>query len=64
MIRKDRICNLQGETTMASKMKKMKLIRKRKRTKMGKKRKRLLRIHGSTPSFPLHPEDESPSATG
>ncbi len=49
---------------MASKMKKMKLIRKRKRTKMGKKRKRLLRIHGSTPSFPLHPEDESPSATG
>lgn len=46
---------------MASKTKKIKLIRKRKRTKMGKKRKRLLRIHGSTPSFPLYPEHDDRS---
>lgn len=31
--------------------------RKLKRAKMGKERKRRLRKYGSTPPFPVHPED-------
>lgn len=41
---------------MVSKTEKTYRIRKKKKTKKGKIRKRYLRVHGSTPSFPIHPE--------
>lgn len=39
-------------------------IRQRKKTKQGKRRKRLLRSRGSTPKFPLHPEDKPAGGSG
>jgi len=33
-------------------------VRRRKRTMAGKRRKRLLRAKGTTPKFPVHPEEQ------
>jgi len=41
---------------MASLAKLRKAKRKQRQAKMGKDRKRKLRIQGSTPAFPVHPE--------
>jgi hypothetical protein len=34
-------------------------VRRRKRTMAAKRRKRALRAKGSTPKFPIHPEEKS-----
>jgi hypothetical protein len=34
-------------------------IRRRKKTTAGKRRKRVLRAKGTTPKFPVHPEETS-----
>jgi hypothetical protein len=36
-----------------------KAVRSRKRVKANKRRKRALRAKGSTPKFPIHPEEKS-----
>jgi len=42
---------------MASNTKKTKIKRKKKVTKQGKERKRIANNKGTTPKFPIHPEE-------
>lgn len=40
---------------MASKTQQTDMIRERKKKRQGKERKRIIRLKGSTPPFPIHP---------
>jgi len=44
------------EDVMASLAKLRKAKRRQRQAKMGKERKRQVRLHGTTPAFPIHPE--------
>ncbi len=48
---------------MASNTNKLKTVRKNKIRKAGKARKRQMRVHGTTPPFPVHPAVKDAEST-